>query len=92
VNLRKQFNVHTITQMGATQLRSAIKTVLPWAVVSFCVALGLLSDIFRMRQAVIAGFAAVIVVFAYTLASRSTRLSFSRKFPFIQFVTRSTGD
>jgi hypothetical protein len=77
---------HTITVMGATQLRSAIKAALPWAIVAFCVALGLLSDIFRMRQAVIAGFVAVIVVFGCTFLSRFARVGFSRKFPFIRLV------
>lgn len=73
-----------------TQARSAIKTALPWTIVGFCVALGLLSDIFRMTQAVIAGFVAVAVVFACTLAGRSARVGFSHKFPFIHFISRST--
>jgi hypothetical protein len=72
--------------MGAAQLRSAIKVALPWAIVGFCVALGLLSDIFRMTQAVIAGFVAVIVVFGCTFLGRFARLAFSRKFPFIRLL------
>jgi hypothetical protein len=72
--------------MGTTRLRSVIKLVLPWAIVGFCVALGLLSDIFRMTQAVIAGFLAVIVVFGCTFLSRFARLGFSRKFPFIRLL------
>ena len=78
--------------MGAVQLRSAMKTALSWAIVGFCVALGLLSDIFRMKQAVIAGFVAVIVVFACTFHGRFARLGFRRKFPFIRLVCPSADE
>ena len=87
--LRQESARNNIRPMHTTQLRSAIKTALPWALVAFFVALGLLSDIFRMTQAVIAGFVAVVAVFACALAGRSARIGFSRKFPFVQFLSRS---
>ena len=74
------------------QIRSLLKAALPWVVVGLCVAAGLLTDIFRMSQAVAAGFIVVVLVLAYSLLPRVGRLAFSRKFPFIRLVLPSVDD